>query len=46
MNSIGLDAHSATFTVAALSREGKLMFCLTRRTTAENLSQRSEATGR
>ena len=37
MTIIGLDAHSATFTMAFLSEQGKLSKCLTRDTSAENL---------
>ena len=37
MNIIGLDAHSATFTVAVLNPHGKLMHCLRRETSEENL---------
>ena len=37
MNTIGLDAHSASFTVAILNRHGKLSLCLRRRTSEEEL---------
>ena len=37
MNTIGLDAHSATFTVAILNRHGKLSLCLRRPTSEEQL---------
>jgi len=37
MNIIGLDAHSASFTVAILNHKGKLKLCLRRRTSEENL---------
>ena len=37
MNTIGLDAHSATFTVAILNRQGKLSLCLRRPTSEEQL---------
>jgi len=37
MNRIGLDAHSASFTVAVLNDLGKVTRCLSRPTSAENL---------
>lgn len=37
MNRIGLDAHSATFTVAVMNPSGKVTRCLSRPTSAENL---------
>lgn len=37
MNSIGLDAHSASFTVAVLDSKGKLSLCLRRYTSEEQL---------
>ena len=37
MKTIGLDAHSATFTVAILNRQGKLGLCLRRPTSEEQL---------
>ncbi len=37
MNTIGLDAHSASFTVAILNRHGKLSLCLRRPTSEEKL---------
>lgn len=37
MNIIGLDAHSASFTLAVLNKHGKICSCLSRETSAENL---------
>lgn len=37
MNRIGLDAHSATFTMAVMNEAGKVTRCLSRPTSAENL---------
>jgi transposase len=37
MHIIGLDAHSATFTMAFLTERGKIKNCLSRDTSAENL---------
>lgn len=37
MNRIGLDAHSASFTMAVMNEAGKVTQCLSRATSAENL---------
>lgn len=37
MYTIGLDVHSATFTMATLTENGKLCWCLSRETSEENL---------
>ena len=37
MKIIGLDVHSATFTMAIVNKQGKLMRCLSRETSEENL---------
>jgi len=37
MNTIGLDAHSASFTVAVMNPKGKLSLCLRRHTSEEQL---------
>ena len=37
MNSLGLDAHSASFTLAVVNESGKVTRCLRRETSAQNL---------
>lgn len=37
MNSLGLDAHGASFTLAVVNESGKVTRCLSRPTSAKNL---------